>query len=250
MAKLRPAGILVSPADPELLKQDIDAAIASGIPVITMDSDSPTSKRMFFIGTNNYQVGVLGGRVAVKHMGGKGNVVIFTNPGQANLEERFRGYRDVFADHPKIKVIDVISVKGDPRIAFDSTQDLIEKRKLQVDAFVCLEASGGKGVAEVLDRKELQGKTIVAMDTDEETLEWIQKGVIVATIAQKPFTMALVGLKTLDDLHHHRPKILDANWAQEPFALVPTFVDTGSILIDKSNVGVFLKARDFATSEE
>src|SRR5437867_2286821 len=35
--KLKPTGIMVSPADPKLLKDDIDAAIANGIPVITMD---------------------------------------------------------------------------------------------------------------------------------------------------------------------------------------------------------------------
>jgi ABC-type sugar transport system substrate-binding protein len=34
------SGILVSPADPVLMKPEIDAAIAAGIPVITFDSDS------------------------------------------------------------------------------------------------------------------------------------------------------------------------------------------------------------------
>ena len=33
-----PAGILVSAADPELLRDAIDAAMAAGIPVITIDS--------------------------------------------------------------------------------------------------------------------------------------------------------------------------------------------------------------------
>jgi ribose transport system substrate-binding protein len=52
VVKLKPAGILVSPADPELMKPDIDAAIAAGIPVITIDADSPASKRLSFIGTD------------------------------------------------------------------------------------------------------------------------------------------------------------------------------------------------------
>src|SRR5437588_13115932 len=40
-----PAGLLVSAADPNLMKADIDAAIAKGVPVITVDSDTPDSKR-------------------------------------------------------------------------------------------------------------------------------------------------------------------------------------------------------------
>ena len=52
--KVKPAGILISPGDPALLKGDIDAAIAQGIPVITIDSDAAESKRLLFIGTDNY----------------------------------------------------------------------------------------------------------------------------------------------------------------------------------------------------
>ncbi len=64
---------------------------------------------------------------------------------------------------------------------------------------MCLEALAGKEVADVLDRNKVSGKTVVAMDTDEDTLKWIQKGVIAATIAQKPFTMAYYGVKMLDE---------------------------------------------------
>jgi ribose transport system substrate-binding protein len=53
--KIAPAGILVSAADPELLRDAIDSAVAAGIPVVTIDADSPKSKRVLFIGTNNYQ---------------------------------------------------------------------------------------------------------------------------------------------------------------------------------------------------
>src|SRR5215469_16914961 len=45
----KPAGILVSVTDPELLRDSIDRAIAAGIPVVTVDSDAPKSKRLFFI---------------------------------------------------------------------------------------------------------------------------------------------------------------------------------------------------------
>jgi hypothetical protein len=54
-------GILLAVTDPALLKDSIDKAIAAGIPVVTIDFDAPASKRLFFIGTNNYQVGQTGG---------------------------------------------------------------------------------------------------------------------------------------------------------------------------------------------
>ena len=93
----KPAGILVSVTNSSLLAPEIDAAIAAGIPVITMDSDAPESKRLYFIGTNNLQAGRLGGQRVAAQLNGKGNVVFFTMPGQPNLEERLKGYKDVFS---------------------------------------------------------------------------------------------------------------------------------------------------------
>ena len=119
------------------------------------------------------------------------------------VEGVLAGYRDAFANYPQIKIARIVDIHGDPRVAFDTTQEIIGKEKDKVDGFVCLEAQAGKEVANVLDRYNVKGKTVVAMDTDAETLDAIKRGTIVATIAQKPFTMAFVGMKLLDDLHHH-----------------------------------------------
>lgn len=245
----KPTGILVSPASGQLMRTDIDQAIAAGIPVITIDSDSADSKRLFFIGTNNYQAGVMGAKVAAAQMRGKGNVVIFTMPGQANLDDRLRGYRDTFASYPELKIVRLVDIHGDPRVAFDTTEQIIGQKKEKVDGFVCLEALAGKEVGEVLDRYHVTGKTVVAMDTDPDTLDWIKKGVIAATVAQKPYTMSLVGLEMLDDLYHHKLRSLQQNWAQDPFSPLPAFVDTGATLIDKSNVDAFISAQKSATAK-
>ena len=239
-------GILLGVTDPALLKDSIDKAIAAGIPVITIDSDAPASKRLFFIGTNNYRVGVSGGQRLAQELKGKGNVVVFTMPDQHNMQDRLRGYRDA-VEHTGIKITRVVDIQGDPRIAFDTTTQIIGKEKDQVDAFVCLEAQSGKEVAGVLNSYKITGKVVMAMDTDPETLEWIQKGGIAATIAQKPYTMAFVGLQMLDNLYHHKPSSLTTDWSKDSFAPIPSFVDTGSALIDKSNVDSFLQAKQSAT---
>jgi ribose transport system substrate-binding protein len=239
-------GILLGVTDPALLKDSIDKAIAAGIPVITIDSDAPASKRLFFIGTNNYQVGMTGGQRLAQELKGKGNVVVFTMPDQHNMVDRLRGYRDAL-EHTGIKITRVVDIQGDPRIAFDTTTQIIGKEKDQVDAFVCLEAQSGKEVAGVLSSYKVTGKVVMAMDTDPETLEWIQKGGIAATIAQKPYTMTFVGTQMLDNLYHHKPSSLMTDWAKDSFAPIPSFVDTGSALIDKSNVDSFLQAKQSAT---
>jgi ribose transport system substrate-binding protein len=242
-------GILLAVTDPALLKDSIDKAVAAGVPVITIDSDAPSSKRLFFIGTNNYQAGFTGGQRLAQELHGKGNVVVFSMPDQSNLQERLRGYKEALARTPDIRITRVVDIQGDPRIAFDTTTQIIGKERDKVDAFVCLEAQSGKEVAGVLNSYHVTGKVVIAMDTDQETLDWIQKGVIAATIAQKPYTMAFVGMQMLDNLYHHKPASLDKDWSKDSFAPIPSFVDTGSGLIDKGNVGSFIQAgKDLASA--
>src|SRR6266704_5841823 len=78
-------GILLGVTDPALLKDSIDKAVVAGVPVITIDSDAPSSKRLFFIGTNNYQAGFTGGQRRAQELKGKGNGGMFTMPSYGNM---------------------------------------------------------------------------------------------------------------------------------------------------------------------
>ena len=194
-----------------------------------MDSDAPDSKRLFFVGTNNYNAGTMGGHLTSKLLNGKGNVVIFTMPGQPNLKDRLHGYQDAFAEHSGIKITQTVDMKGDPTVAFDAAKQMVDS-KAKVDAFVCLEAVACPEIGEVVNRAQMGGKVvIVAMDTDQRTIDWIQKGVISATIGQKPWTMGYYGAKLLDELHHHPPTPLTANWTQNPRSLLPNLCRYGFV---------------------
>jgi ribose transport system substrate-binding protein len=62
-----------------------------------------------------------------------------------------------------------------------------------------------------------------------------------STISQKSYTMAFLGLKALDDIHHYPVKPLGADYALDPNSPFPAFVDTGVALIDKTNLDPILR---------
>lgn len=100
----------------------------------------------------------------------------------------------------------------------------------------------------LLRRHNAVDRLVVAMDVDEQTLNLIKQGSIDSTIAEKPFTMAYYGLKALDEVHHY-PVNLKKNYSWDSFSPFPMFVDTGSTLVDKSNVDQYLKAREEAQAK-
>jgi ribose transport system substrate-binding protein len=239
----KPAGILISVADAAVLKPGIDAAIAAGVPVITVDSDAAGSRRLYFIGTNNLEAGRLGGQRVAERLGGKGNVVIFTFMGQSNTEERLKGIKDVFANHPDLKIVDVVDIKADPKTAFDKTQEYMALTgPKQIDAFVCLDSASGKPVSDAVARVSDAKRLVVAWDVSPDTLAAIKAGAIDSTVVQRPYTMGYVGLKALDQVFHDPVVEYNKDFSTDAFSPYPTFVDTGTSLVDKSNVDVYSAA--------
>jgi ribose transport system substrate-binding protein len=238
--KSRPRGILVSAGDADKLGPAIRAAIQDDIPVITVDSDAPFSSRLYFIGTNNLEAGRLGGQRLVAKLGGKGNVVVFSIPGQPNIEERMKGYKDALAESPGIKIVSVVATNGDSNNAFDATQQALQKTGAdKVDAFVCLESASGNAVGEVLKRGNIKDRLVIAMDVSPETLGFIADGTIDSTISQKPYTMGYYGLKALDEASRSKPKEFRPSYAVDAKSPYPAFIDTGSTLITKDNLELF-----------
>jgi len=236
-----PAGICLSAARPEIFQAEIDKAVAQGIPVICVDADVPGSKRVLYIGTDNFKAGKESLKQMAALVPGNGSIVVITIPGQRNLDDRLAGVADTLKNFPAIKLTKILDDKGDARSAFDQVSELIQKKE-KVDGIICLEATGGSGAAEALHRLSMEGKlSIVAFDGDPETLDWIDRGEITATITQKPYVMSYYGLKFLDDLHHNAVHQFK-DWRTALAAPMPTFVDTGTVIVDKSNIKLYREA--------
>lgn len=234
----QPTGICLSAARPEIFQAEINKAVAQGIPVICVDADVPDSKRVVYIGTDNFKAG----RESLKQMAtlirNNGNIAVITIQGQRNLDDRVAGVADALKNFPAIKLIKVVDDKGDARSAFDQVSELIQKKE-KIDGIICLEAAGGSGAADALHRLDMEGKLqVVAFDDDPETLDWIERGAIAATIAQKPYVMSYYGLKFLDDLHHNAVHQFK-DWRTAPAPPMPTFVDTGTVVVDKGNLKLY-----------
>lgn len=239
----KPAGILISVADAGVLQPGIDAAVAAGVPVITVDSDAAASKRLYFIGTNNLVAGRMGGKRLAEKLPAKANLIVFTLAGQPNTDDRLAGVKDALSARPDIHIVDVIDVKGDARTAFDKAQDLLGLTgPKKIDGFVCLDSASGKMVSDAIARAQDKNRVLVAWDVNADTLSGIKAGTIDATIAQKPYTMGYVGLKALDEVFHYPPKPLDKDYSVDSFSPYPVFVDTGTSLVDKNNVDIYVAA--------
>ena len=228
----KPAGILIAPM--------INRAVESGVPVVCIDTDDPLSKRYTYIGTDNYNAGLQTGELLAKAIGGKGEVALLMIPGQSNLEGRARGCRDALAKYPGISI-----VKTGNDQALSAEAEKVARSILQaypdLAGFGCVDAAGGEGCAVAVNEVGKGGLVkIIAMDKNETTLQYVDQGLIEASIAQRTYTMAYVGLQLLYDLQHNNIRLVN-NWREAGIVPLPNSIDTGTLVITKANVKAFLQ---------
>lgn len=106
-------GIAISCTNGDFLAPTIDKAIAAGIPVVTWDSDAPTSKRHAYYGVDDFAAGQRLAQEAVKALDGTGTVAILTSLGSYNLQRRLDGVNDVLRQHTGMRIVETYDVKED-----------------------------------------------------------------------------------------------------------------------------------------
>jgi ribose transport system substrate-binding protein len=235
----RPQGLLVAGFEP-ILVPVIDKAVDAGIPVVTVDADQPNSKRLAFVGTGNYQAGLVSGKLAANALGGKGKIVVTSMPGAHNLQERVRGVRDALTSTPGIEIVQVLDTQGDT-IAITQKCVAVLQRHPDLAAFVAVEAIGGVGAATAVREAGKAGAVkIIAMDRSNDVLQGIRDGIIDATVVQQTALMPVYGLQILYNLHNHPVPITRDN-QKAGVSGVPTMIDTGVVVVDRRNCELFLR---------
>ncbi len=225
------AGIAVSVVAPNDQVPVLDK-IAEKTNLITVDSDAPQSKRLLYIGTNNYEAGkALGGRI-VQLLPKGGKIAVFVGTFAAdNASQRLKGIEDAVAGH-HIDVVDKREDNTDRAKARSNVEDIVNAHR-DLAMVVGLWNYNGPAIAAALSGLSKQGKVLAAVfDEDDGTLDAIQNGVIQATVVQKPFMFGYLASKWMNELATKG----DAAKAALPASHV---IDTGVDVIDKSTVAAF-----------
>ena len=100
--------IAIGPTDEDKLIPFINTAMQRGIPVLCIDTDSPNSDRLTFIGTDNYQAGFEMGKQVADFLGGKGKVVIsITTLKTRNMMQRVEGFKNFILKESEITILEI-----------------------------------------------------------------------------------------------------------------------------------------------
>jgi len=176
----KPDAIVFTPVDYKAMGAGVQKMNAAGIPVVNVTDKSETGKFVAFVGSSDYELGVVTGRYLLKAMGGKGNVVILEGvKGSLVSADRVRGFHDALKEFPQARLL--ASQPGN----FQRLQGLQVMENLiqtypQIDGVMAANDAMATGAIEALDganRKAL----IVGVNGTKEAADAIMAGKMLAS---------------------------------------------------------------------
>ena len=202
--------IIVSCSDDSVLTAAINKAVDSGVPVMTFDSDAPTSKRFAFYGPNDMEIGekVMSELVAV--MGTKGQVAILGgNPHAPNLQKRVKGLLKEAEKYPEIDIVGQFYHVENTAAAIAEMQRVsTEYPDLKGWAMV-----GGWPFFDnpLLDKIEPGKVKIVAVDALPMQLAYIEKGIVDVFLGQPTYRWGKESVEKIVDKIYLEKKVDEFN---------------------------------------
>lgn len=192
-------GMLISCNDAEQMREVIDRAVDAGITVATFDSDSPDSKRVFYIGSDNYALGQEAARQMRSLLPDGGKIAVLEgNPDALNLKERLAGFYDGL-EGSQIECYPAVSGQDDMRTSVEVVESFTEETE-ELDAWFL--AGGWPLFAEIEELPNLtrfagEGGHVVAIDISQPILKYVDAGIVDVLIGQGYEEMGDRGMRTL-----------------------------------------------------
>lgn len=191
--------ILIQGINDPTYRQLIDKATEAGIPIITVDTDEPDSRRLAYVGTDNEGAGKRMGELVVQASGERGDIgVLISNEHVENQRLRLAGFRSVIGLYSELNIVEIRSSDISRLQAAQQAQNMLI-RYPQIRYMVGFSALDGPGILEAEERIGLKNLHIFAFDDMAETLEAVRNTRIESTIVQQPVEMGTTAIELLND---------------------------------------------------
>lgn len=190
LARIDPSrydGLAVNSVGPSVTTQ-IDAFIRAGVPVITFNTDAPESNRLFYVGNDSRQSGLMGGELLSMLLQGKGKVTVVGNFAQtAPFIERFGGFCEyVQLNAPEINILPCTECRSNPELASQILIDLLE-RQPDINGIFCTGYSSTVGAITALQKLRRRDIRMIGYDVTERTAQMLRDGWCDALLYQEPY---------------------------------------------------------------
>lgn len=194
------SGLAIAAGNTPDLVRRIDLLHQQGVPVVTLNTDAPDSKRLCFVGMDSYRAGQTAAGL-VRQMLPNGGLVL-PIAGHVNNEahySRLRGFLDTLKDESDLQLLPFQPCFDRDDYAHEIAQHTL--REYPSLACVYITSNGQRGVCRAVEDERRKGRVrVVAYDLNEPNRKLLQSGDLSFVLDQMALTQ---GRQPLQILYHY-----------------------------------------------
>ncbi len=196
--------LLIDPIGSGEVLPSILKANEAGIPVLILDTriDSAAASERgveieTFVGSDNFQGGVVAGEFILEEAGGKARVAILEGiPGHETADSRLRGFLAALRGHDGVQIVASQAANWEREQGFSVTRDLLQVHPDLNVVFACNDMMALGAVEAIKAAGKSDQIIVVGFDAVEEARLAIADGSMLASVAQLPSEIGRIGVET------------------------------------------------------
>lgn len=220
--------LIVNPMDANAVIPALEKAKEAGIPVILVDSTIEAGHEdlyVTYIGTDNYAAAEQGAQVLSEALGGTGEVLLVRGAnGNSVGNARADGFTAGLADG--ITLVGEQPGDWSNDVAKQVTENMLQANPNVTGIMSCSDVMVD-GILQAIEDCGMSGNNIQIMSFDGDSIELIEEGLVLGTMAQFP---AVMGAEAVDTIY----SILNGDATADSF---DKYIDSGTACFTIDNLG-------------
>lgn len=217
--------LVINPMDANAVIPALEKAKEKGIPVVLVDSSIEAGHEdlyVTYIGTDNYAAAKQGAEVLSEALGGTGKAILVRGAnGNSVGNARADGFKAGLAEG--IELVGEQPGDWSNDVAKQVTENMLQANPDVVGIMSCSDVMVD-GILQAIDDADLSGIKIMSFDGD--SIELIQQGLVLGTMAQFPAEMGKLAVDTL-------VQVLNGDKAVDAF---DKYIDSGTACYTAENL--------------
>jgi len=196
--------VILNPCEVEASSPAVDKALAAGIPIVNVNSETRSSPTAF-VGSRDEESAMIAVDYLARRLKGQGNIVMMQGfLGQAAQIKRDKGAREILARNPGLRLLAAQTAEWDRAKAMTLMENWIQSYGTKINAVFAQNDEMGMGALIALEQARQKDKVIIAsVDAIADALQAVKDGRLDATVFQDAVSQGGTAVATAVKIVRH-----------------------------------------------
>ncbi|MGL5380392.1 ribose ABC transporter substrate-binding protein RbsB [Clostridium sp.] len=203
LIQLGVTALLINPTDSDAVVKSVEVANEANIPVITLDRQSNGGYVTSHIASDNIKGGAMAAEFALEQLGKDANINVVELqgiPGASATRDRGEGFHSVLDNKSNVKFVSSQAADFDRQKGLQVMENVVQGNK-DIQVVFAHNDEMALGAAKAILSSNIDAM-VIGFDGNDDALDAIEKGEMIATVAQQPDLIGALGVQLAEKIYN------------------------------------------------